>query len=155
MTNFFYGTSNIELVEKNKKEFPIDFQSKSRLAYYSSLFNSVEINSTFYRLHRAATLDKWVADVPDQFKFTLKLWREITHVKDFAFDPELLNEFMTVANHIDHKKAALLVQIPASTQKSHINHLERLLAVIERLNPIDSWKIAVEFRHRSWYDDQV
>jgi uncharacterized protein YecE (DUF72 family) len=59
MAAFYRGTSNIELVEKNKQAFPPEFRSKSRLAYYSSLFNSVEVNSTFYKLPLPATLERW------------------------------------------------------------------------------------------------
>ena len=155
MATFSSGTSNIELVEKNKKAFPPQFQSKSRLTYYSSLFNSVEINSTFYKLPLPATLEKWTREVPDEFHFTLKVWRELTHARNFTFTKEQVEQFMRIANNIGNKKGALLIQLPASTQNTHIGKLETLLKEIGKLNPANPWQVAVEFRHRSWYTQQV
>ena len=166
MATFFSGTSNIELIEKNKQAFPPEFRSKSRLAYYSSLFNSVEINSTFYRLPLPSTLEKWAAEVPDHFRFTLKLWREITHARDLVFHPEHVEKFMSVADHIGDKKGALLIQFPAGTKmekaapfihtgKSPIARLESLLARVQVFNPSNSWRVAVEFREPGWYNEQV
>jgi uncharacterized protein YecE (DUF72 family) len=168
---FHSGTSNIELVEKNKQAFPPEFQLKSRLAYYSSLFNSVEINSTFYKLPLPSTLEKWAMDVPDGFRFTLKLWREITHAPRLAFTSAQVEKFMRIANRIGVKKGCLLIQFPAGTTSTQADQLERLLAAIE-MSDCDkspeladgqvpeiaygsSWKIAVEFRHSSWHNDHV
>jgi uncharacterized protein YecE (DUF72 family) len=155
MAIFCSGTSNIELIEKNKKAFPPEFQSKSRLSYYSSLFNSVEINSTFYKLPLPATLEKWTAEVPEGFRFTLKLWREITHGRNFAFAAERVARFMQIAGHIGSKKGALLVQLPAGIGAAHIGQLESLLKKLQKFNPDNAWQIAVELRHISWYTRQV
>src|SRR4051812_48059362 len=78
---FYCGTSNVELPVPNKTFFPPEFQEKSRLCYYSSLFNTVEINSSFYRIPLPRTVEKWSSEVTDDFLFTFKLWREITHGK--------------------------------------------------------------------------
>jgi uncharacterized protein YecE (DUF72 family) len=153
--NFYGGTSNIELVEKNKAAFPTEFQSRSRLCYYASQFNSLEVNSTFYRLPLPATLERWAGEVPDDFRFTLKVWREITHAKNLEFKQEDVERFMRIADRIGNKKGVLLVQFPAGTQVRCLGQLERLLRAILRLNEDDGWKIAVEFRHRSWYNRQV
>jgi uncharacterized protein YecE (DUF72 family) len=155
MAIFYSGTSNIELIEKNKQAFPPEFRSKSRLAYYSSLFNSVEINSTFYKLPLPATLEKWSAEVPEGFRFTLKLWREITHAQNFAFTTEQVARFMRLADHIGSKKGALLVQLPAGIRSTHIGRLEDLLKTLQRLNTDNAWQIAVELRHISWYTPQI
>jgi uncharacterized protein YecE (DUF72 family) len=156
--NFYGGTSNIELVEKNKTEFPLAFQAKSRLCYYASLFNSLEVNSTFYRLPLPATLARWTSEVPDGFRFTLKLWREITHAKDLEFTIDDVERFMRIADRIGNKKGVLLLQLPASTQIPCLGQLEKLLEEVRRCNcrsESGMWKIAVEFRHRSWYAEPV
>ena len=77
------GTSNI-VVPGNRQSFPPGFRDKSRLHYYASLFNTVELNSTFYKVPMASTFNKWSLDVPENFQFTIKLWRDITHVKNLA-----------------------------------------------------------------------
>ena len=155
MATFWSGTSNIELVEKNKKAFPPAFQSGSRLAYYSSLFNTLEINSTFYKLPLPVTLEKWALEVPAEFRFTLKVWREITHSTHLLFPHGHIEKFMGIANHMGDKKGALLVQLPASTDSSHSPQLEMVLEKIQQLNPPNGWKVAVEFRHPSWYNEQT
>ena len=68
------GTSNGHL-PGNKITFPPPFQLKSRLHYYSTLFNSIEVNSCFYKTPLRSTYEKWVQDVPEDFGFTLKLSR--------------------------------------------------------------------------------
>lgn len=78
--DFYTGTSGLSLPFP-KHSFPPEFQDKSRLTFYASLFNSIEINSSFYKLPMASTVKKWAESVPDNFLFTFKLWREITHNK--------------------------------------------------------------------------
>lgn len=72
------GTSNVVL-PFNKSKFPEEFKQKTRLGYYASLFNTVELNSTFYKLPMARTFGKWASEVPEDFRFSIKLWKEITH----------------------------------------------------------------------------
>jgi uncharacterized protein YecE (DUF72 family) len=153
MAAFYRGTSNIKLVEKNKQAFPPEFRSKSRLAYYSSLFNSVEVNSTFYKLPLPATLERWATEVPAAFRFTLKVWREITHASDLSHTKAYIEKFMRIADWIGKKKGALLVQFPASTQRTQMGQLESILEEINKHNPSNGWQIAVEFRHRTWYHE--
>jgi len=65
--------------------FPPGYQNKSRLEYYASLFNSLEVNSSFYKVPMATTVQRWAACVPENFQFTFKLWRGITHNKGLEF----------------------------------------------------------------------
>jgi len=152
---FRAGTSNVVVPEKNKAAFPAAFQSKSHLEYYASLFNSVEINRTFYKLPKPDTLGKWVSQVPEDFRFTVKLWKEITHVKELRYKPEDVTTFMQTVAPIGLKKGCLLVQFPAGLNSENAASLERLLADIAISNPDPAWRIAVEFRNREWYSPAV
>src|SRR4051812_27357074 len=84
---FYSGTSNIVLPIP-KKSFPPEFSDKSRLEYYAHLFTSIEVNSCFYKTPQASTVAKWAAMVPPDFKFTFKLSKAITHVKDLEFNED-------------------------------------------------------------------
>ena len=84
---FFSGLSGIQLPIP-KYRYPPPFENTSRLTYYSTFFNSIEINSSFYKVPRPATVTKWAASVPEHFKFTFKLWKEITHAQEFNFKEE-------------------------------------------------------------------
>ncbi len=149
------GTSGLVLPVPNKLSFPEGFREGSRLTYYASLFNSIEVNSSFYKVPMPATFAKWSAEVPEDFQFTVKLWRGITHEKDFHFTPIDINRFMFAANHIGAKKGCLLIQLPASTHAIRIGQLERLLERVLQADPGHTWKTTVEFRHRSWYKPEV
>src|SRR4051812_13911921 len=114
LNEIYTGTSNVELPVPNKQSFPPDYQDKSRLTYYASLFNTVEINSSFYKVPMAKTVAKWAESVPAHFKFTFKLWQEITHAKGCIYNPDEIERFINVINHVGNKKGCLLVQFPPS-----------------------------------------
>src|SRR5438309_11140664 len=107
------GTSGV-VVPGSKETFPAEFRLKSRLNYYSSLFNTLEINSTFQKIPMISTFEKWSLDVPEDFRFTIKLWKEITHVKQLKIDFQNIENFLTAASHIGNKKGCLLIQFPGS-----------------------------------------
>ncbi len=144
------GTSGIVLAG-SKKTFPIEFQSGTRLSYYSALFNTLEINSTFYKLPLASTFEKWASEVDENFRFTCKLPRIITHVKALLYLPEDIDKFMKVSNGIGEKKGCLLVQFPASIKEERNIQVEEILKRLTELNDKPRWKICVEFRDTSWY----
>lgn len=153
--NFYSGTSGLVLPVPNKSLYPPEFQDKSRLCYYASLFNSIEVNSSFYKVPQASTVKKWIADVPDDFRFTYKLWRNITHNKPLLFNPEDVERFMQVIDAAGDKKGSLLIQFPPGTTIASVVQLEQLLESIRDANPAHGWDIAVEFRHPSWYKDNI
>jgi len=153
--NFYTGTSGLLLPVPNKAFYPEAFKSKSRLCYYGSLFNSIEINSSFYKVPMASTVAKWAGDTPDDFKFTFKLWREITHSKGLQYQAEHINHFFEVIAAAGDKKGSLLVQFPGSIKPVFMRELEQLLIQIRQADPEKAWKVAVEFRHQSWYQSDT
>ncbi len=152
---FYCGTSNIVLPVSNKQYFPPEYQNKSRLNYYGSLLNSVEVNSTFYKLPMARTVEKWAADVPAHFRFSFKLWREITHARDLLYDPDKIRKFMEIVRYAGEQKGCLLVQFPASIKISFFQKLRQLFEELLNTGLLTGWKLAVEFRDKSWYQDHV
>ena len=138
----------------NKQAYPEAFKDKSRLTYYSSLFNSVEINSTFYKVPLARTMKRWAMETEEDFRFTFKLWQGITHTKGNPFLTEDVARFIEIINHVPNKKGALLIQFPPSVSYNP-TLLHRLLTEIQLIDPGNQWPVAVEFRHRSWYTDQI
>lgn len=100
------------------------------------------------------TVRKWSESVPDEFKFTLKLSKTITHVKGLAFNPSDVEAFMQVAAQVGNKKGCILVQFPPGLQ-NHLPKLAELLGQIKELDQQNDWTIALEFRHNSWYTENV
>src|ERR1700733_3335152 len=151
---FYSGTSNLVLPVKNKSFLPDEYQDKTRLTYYASLFNSVEINSSFYRMPLARTVAKWATEVPDDFRFTFKLIQTVTHSVKRQVDTALVKEFIERISAAGSKSGCLLVQLPPSFSVD-ILQLGELLAEVSAIDPTGHWPLAVEFRHTSWYTGNV
>jgi uncharacterized protein YecE (DUF72 family) len=152
--SFHSGLSGLQLPIP-KYLYPSPFEKASRLTYYSSIFNSIEINSSFYKIPQAVTVAKWAASVPEDFKFTFKLWKEITHSKELQFDKKDVVAFFKSINAVEKKKGCLLIQFPPRLDKISMDQLNELLGCIKEIDGTLGWKIAVEFRNNSWYDKQV
>ena len=130
------------------------------LAFYAEHFDTVEVNSSFYRVPSAAAVQKWVERTPPDFEFSLKLYQKFTHPDMFAkatgADPSQLgkkdvDEFRAALEPLvtAGKLGALLAQFPASFKNDpeSAGYLEWLLKAFRE------YPVAVELRHRSWSDD--
>ena len=148
--NFYGGTSGLQ-ISMPKRDFAPEDRDKSRLAFYAHHEDSIEINSSFYKLPQAKTVRRWATEVPENFRFTFKLWKEVTHQKNLLFKAEDIKRFMEVIDLPEANKGCLLVQFPPSLQ---ISAKSQLLELLQILNSFD-WPVAVEFRHNSWYNDSV
>jgi len=96
---------------------------------------------------------RWAQSVHDNFRFTFKLFREITHAKNLDFDKTLINTFMDTIAHADPKKGCVLIQFPPSLKSDQLHRVDNLLHLMN--NTAYRWPIAVEFRDRSWHHTDV
>lgn len=151
----YCGTSNIVLPVPNKTHFPPQYQDKTRLHYYATIFNSLEVNSSFYKIPLGRTVQKWSQDVPGSFLFTFKLWKNITHAKDLQYDPADISRFLNAIGHVGSKKGCLLIQFPASIKFSFFHKVSKLIEDIKTVPGADKWRLALEFRDPSWYNDRT
>jgi len=148
------GTSNV-VIPGNKQSFPETFQQSSRLHYYSQLFPTVEINSSFYKVPQAATFLKWSNEVNPGFKFSVKLSREITHIKELRFDENALLKFLDAYQMPVKNKGPLLVQFPGKISLEYYNEAEHILELIRQHSDKDQLQVAVEFRSPTWYTGEA
>lgn len=95
----------------NAEAFPAD---GSHLERYAALFSAVEINSSFYRSHRRKTYERWAAAVGDDFRFSVKMPKTITHEHSLHAVGEPLAEFLDEIGGLGEKLGCILVQLPAS-----------------------------------------
>jgi uncharacterized protein YecE (DUF72 family) len=153
VVKFYGGTSGLQL-PMPKRDFPPEYTDKSRIYFYSTIVNSLEVNSSFYKVPLASTVKKWSEDVCGDFRFTFKLWRDITHTKGLEFKIDDVKKFMSVIDSAGNRKGCLLVQFPPSLTISNKNQLQNLLSVINTYNQ-GEWQVTLEFRHRSWYQDDI
>jgi uncharacterized protein YecE (DUF72 family) len=123
--------------------------AKQMLGFYAARFRTVEINSTFYRPPVASGLRAWAAQVPADFRFVLKAPREVTHVRRLTGVGELVSALLKAAGTMKERLGPLLFQLPPHFKKD----VPRLRAFLGLLPP--GRRAAMEFRHPSWYDDEV
>jgi uncharacterized protein YecE (DUF72 family) len=151
---FYSGISGVDLPVP-RSQYPAEFREKTRLHYYAFLFNSIEINSIFYKLPRHSTVANWAAAVPGNFRFTFKVSKTITHVKGLDFAVKDIDDFIKTVENIGDKKGCLLAQFPPSLTIEKINQLQKLLETLGAATDNLNWKIAMEFRNASWYEREV
>jgi len=116
---------------------------------YAEEFDTVEINASFYRAPPASTFDGWREKAPPGFRYAVKVNRFITHMKKLLDCEAELERFVGLARLLGNRLGPLLFQLPPSLHKN----VERLDAFLARL-PHDLEQV-VEFRHKSWYDEDV
>lgn len=144
------GTSGIVLPYKNQLAYPEALKGRSRLSVYSTILNSLEVNSIFYKLPKPATIARWSESVCKEFRFTFKLWKQITHSALLNFDKADIEKFAEVIGPAKEKAGCLLVQFPPSVKCRFFRKVENLLSALKQCVG-DIWPLAVEFRSACWY----
>ena len=129
--------------------YPKGVPQRSWLEYYCERFQTVEINNSFYRLPPPETFAKWAERTPADFIVGVKASRYLTHIKRLRDPEEPVGRFMEHAKHRGNKLGPILLQLPP-TLKKNVPDLRRTLSLF----PQDA-RVAVEFRHDSWWDDEV
>ena len=130
--------------------YPPNLHQKDHLKYYSSIFDTTEINSTFYRIPNIPMTSKWYLDTPDNFIFTAKLPKIITH--ENRLKPSLhLDQFLHAIKLMGNKMRIIVIQLPPSLSFSEAK--ERLEKMLNHLPKI--YRYAIEGRHESWFSDEV
>lgn len=120
------------------------------LRRYATAFDFVEINSSFYRQVRASTYEKWASEVPDDFLFSVKMHRLITHYTRLQ-NTELLGDFFGPLSGLGSKLAAVLVQLPP-TLAFDPDATGRFFAAMRR---IYQGHAVCEPRHASWQSTEA
>ena len=129
--------------------YPADLPQKRWFEHYAQAFDTVEINASFYRVPLESTFDGWREKAPVGFRYAVKANRFMTHMKKLLDCEQPLGEFIDLARRLGPTLGPILYQLPPSLHKD----LPRLDAFLERLP--DDVEHVVEFRHRSWYDEDA
>lgn len=142
------GTSGYSYKEWVGSFYPPKTPATRMLRYYGERLGTVEINATFYRMPTAAMLSKWAGEVPESFRFVLKAPRRITHEKKLQQAEDVVRGLIEASAALGQRLGPFLFQLPPFLRKD-TGVLGEFLA---RLGPVPA---AFEFRHPTWYDDEV
>ena len=164
MPKIFIGTSGFSYKHWQGLFYPQDLRQKDWLRYYAKHFDTVEINATFYRQMKPQTFKKWRAIVDDDFVFSIKASRFITHIKKLKDCQEPLERFMRGIEQLNNaaiqqysnvtmkqwsNRTIVLFQLPPRWQAN----TERLKDFVKLL-PKD-FRFAFEFRDKSWLNSKI
>jgi uncharacterized protein YecE (DUF72 family) len=147
-SKIYIGTAGWSIPRAAQPRFP---PGESLLARYAKVLPAVEINSTFYRPHRASTFERWAASVPRAFKFSVKLPQTITHEHGLAKSARLLDTFLADLAPLGSRLGCLLVQLPPGL--AFDARLAR--AFFTLLRKRFDRGVAAEPRHASWFGDRA
>ncbi len=130
--------------------YPEGLAKRKWFEYYCEHFNTLELNTTFYRFPQVRFLQNWYNSSPDDFLFSVKVPRLITHYKQFNDTQRMLNDFYgSCREGLSNKLGCILFQLPAQLQYSE----EKLEAILAQVN--NSFVNVIEFRHPSWWKKKV
>jgi uncharacterized protein YecE (DUF72 family) len=147
--NLYVGTSGYSYKEWKGSFYPEKIPAKEMLRFYSERLSTVEINATFYRMPQQSMLENWKEQVPGTFRFSLKASQRITHFKRLKETSEETKYFLETASVLGEQLGVVLFQLPPN-MKLDLPRLETFLA---QLPPTP--RSAFEFRHPTWFDDDV
>lgn len=122
--------------------------TKDELVYYSSQFNSIEMNATFYRIFPAEQFAKWYYKTPANFKFFPKLNQEISHWKRLQETEAVVEHYLYNASNLKEKLGTVFLQMHSNFSPKDF---DRVVIFIEK------WPkqipLTIEFRHTDWFND--
>jgi uncharacterized protein YecE (DUF72 family) len=145
----YVGMSGYSYKEWKGAFYPKTLPPQKMLRYYGEHFRAVEINYTFRRLPAASVLKTWADAVPADFQFVLKAPEQITHVKRLKDASDSVSGFLEIAGKLEKRLGPLLFQLPPNFEKD-VPLLRAFLALLP-----SPCRVALEFRHSSWFDDEV
>ena len=133
-----------------RENFYVNLPSKDWFNQYSSQFNTVELNAPFYSWPTMPTVKTWISQIGKQkFVYTVKVCELITHIRRFKRTKQLVKDFGLIADLLGSHMGCFLFQLPPSYHFTP-GHLKDVLSQLDHQR-----RNVVEFRHRSWWNEQV
>ncbi len=146
--NFHIGCSGWNYSEW-KNDFYKGIPSKKKFEHYTHIFDTVEINNTFYKFPELKIIKKWKNEAPPNFIFSIKAHRVLTHSKEKFENKEKLKTFYNIISNLQEKLGVILFQFPGN-----VKYNEKLLnTIVENIDY--SFKNVIEFRDTSWCKENV
>ncbi len=149
MPQFFVGTSGFSYSSWRGRFYPRRIKSEDMLAYYAQELRTVEVNTTFYRTQPEDVIAGWVASVPPAFRFAVKAHRRITHNRKMPNLEEAVRLLAEEAGAFGDRLGPILFQLPPTAPYEE-GRIERIVALLP-----PHWRVAFQFRHRSWHTPEV
>ena len=126
--------------------------TRDELTYYSTQFNSIELNATFFRVFPKSVFDKWYQSTPSDFIFFPKIIREISHLRKIQDYEELIDETVVATSNLKEKLGMTFLQMHDGFRPTD-EHFDRLAGFIDYWKGKTAKPLALEARHTEWHND--
>ncbi len=157
--DIFIGTSGWHYDHWNGIFYPAEIQGYNELRFFSEHFSTVENNSSFYRISKESTYKTWSRMTPEDFRFSLKLNKLITHVNRLELTPEVKErcEYILESTQVlESKLGAIVIQLPPSFAFD-LKRMDKFLTFFTKTARKKKFPpdIAIEFRHARWFTEET
>ncbi|MHA6724257.1 DUF72 domain-containing protein [Sphingomonas sp. RS2018] len=142
------GTAGWAIPANDRPLFPAEGTALQR---YAAVMPCVEVNSSFHRPHRRGTWERWAASVPDDFRFSAKIPKEISHVRRLVDATDALDRFLGEAGGLGGKLSVLLLQLPPSFAFD----ASLVSSFLNAASAHTGARIVCEPRHASWFTQEA
>jgi uncharacterized protein YecE (DUF72 family) len=143
------GTSGWQYAHWRQRFYPRGVPQSAWLEFFAERFATVESNNAFYRLPEAHTFEAWARRTPDDFVMAVKASRYLTHIRRLREPEQPVRLFLERATRLGSKLGPVLLQLPPTLQID-VERLDNVLTLFPA-----SVRVAVEFRHQTWYVEDV
>lgn len=142
------GTSGFQYAEWKGTFYPDDLPATKMLPFYAERFSTTEINYTFHRIPSPKTIDNWIKQTPENFRFALKAPQKVTHFARLRDCADTLDYFCRVVSALGERLGPVLFQLPPNFKKDATR-------LGDFLRELPAMRAAFEFRHESWLDEEI
>src|SRR5260370_35146275 len=146
--NTWIGTSGFQYAEWTVNSYAEHLPTAKLLPFYAERFSHTEIKYTFHRIPASKTIENWKTLTPEKFRFALKAPQKITHWSKLRDCADTLEYFCKAVTSLGERLGPVLFQLPP-TFKKDADGLSSFL------REFPSMRAAFEFRHESWFDDEI
>lgn len=146
----YIGCTGWSMKEWVGRVYPTGTKAADYLKHYVNQFNTIELNTTHYRIPTISTVKKWVTTAPDDFRFCPKIFQRISHSKDLGLSSTDIIDTQESFQHFEDRMGCCFMQLPPFFGADRIGMIERFLNQFPTTIPL-----AIELRHESWYEEET
>ena len=144
----YIGCTGWSMKEWVGRVYPTGTKAADYLKYYANQFNTIELNTTHYRIPTISTVKKWVTTAKDDFRFCPKILQQISHSKDLGLSSTQIIDTKESFSYFEEKMGCCFMQLPPFFGADRIGMIERFLNKFPEEIPL-----SIELRHESWYEE--
>ncbi len=149
--NVYSGCTGWSMKEWVGNYYPLGTRSNDFLTHYSRQFNTIELNTTYYRIPDLKTVQKWVSQTPENFRFAPKIPQIISHQKQLSLRESYIEQFCEAVSGLGNRLGISFLQLPPNFGPADLSTLECFL----KRFPIEAIPLSVEIRNEIWLNDNT